>query len=124
MTQDIILNTCYYYDTLDNRKVRNKVNCALHMYGAFLLLKKEITMLTIRSKSISLSGDSTVNDQVIFAFQAKINSNNPKEVQFSNWINNHELYKQNRKECNSDYESFQDEVYKLQDSMLPSAETL
>lgn len=62
-------------------------------------------MLTIRSKSISLSGDSTVNDQVIFAFQAKINSNNPKEVQFSNWINNHELYKQNRKECNSDYES-------------------
>ena len=48
----------------------------------------------------------------------------PKEVQFSNWINNHELYKQNRKECNSDYESFQDEVYKLQDSMLPLAETL
>ena len=71
-----------------------------------------------------LIGDSTVNDQVIFAFQAKINSNNPKEVQFSNWINNHELYKQNRKECNSDYESFQDEVYKLQDSMLPLAETL
>lgn len=38
------------------------------MYGAFLLPKKEITMLTIRSKSISLSGDSTVNDQVVFAF--------------------------------------------------------
>ena len=94
------------------------------MYGAFLLPKKEITMLTIRSKSISLSGDSTVIDQLIFAFQAKINSNYPKEVQFSNWINNHELYKQNRKECNSDYVSFQDEVYKLQDSMLPSAETL
>ena len=83
------------------------------MYGAFLLPEKETAMLTIRSKSISLSGDSTVNDQVIFAFQAKINSNNPKEVQFSNWINNHELY-----------ESFQDEVYKLQDSMLPLAETL
>lgn len=90
----------------------------------FLLLKKEMTMLTIRSKSISLSGDSTVNDQVVFAFQASINSNNPKEVQFSNWINDHELYKQNRKECNADYESFQDEVYKLQDSMLLSAETL
>ena len=94
------------------------------MYGAFLLPKKEMTMLTIRSKSISLSGDSTVNDQVVFAFQASINPNNPKEVQFSNWINDHELYKQNRKECNADYESFQDEVYKLQDSMLLSAETL
>ena len=54
------------------------------MYGAFLLPKKEMTMLTIRSKSISLSGDSTVNDQVVFAYQASINSNNPKEVQFSN----------------------------------------
>lgn len=94
------------------------------MYGAFLLPKKETAMLTIRSKSISLSGGSTVNDQVVFAFQASINSNNPKEVQFSNWINDHELYKQNQKECNSDYESFQDEVYKLQDSMLLSAETL
>lgn len=92
--------------------------------GAFLLPKKETAMLTIRSKSISLSGGSTVNDQVVFAFQASINSNNPKEVQFSNWINDHELYKQNRKECNSDYESFQDEVYKLQDSMLLPAKTL
>nr|DAH51891.1 MAG TPA: hypothetical protein [Bacteriophage sp.] len=90
----------------------------------FYYPKKEMAMLTIRSKSISLSGDSKVNDQVIFAFQASINSNNPKEVQFSNWINDHELYKQNRKECNADYESFQDEVYKLQDSMLLSAETL
>lgn len=90
----------------------------------FYYPKRRITMLTIRSKSISLSGDSTVNDQVVFAFQASINSNNPKEVQFSNWINDHELYKQNRKECNSDYESFQDEVYKLQDSMLLSVETL
>lgn len=91
---------------------------------ALFITQKETAMLTIRSKSISLSGGSTVNDQVVFAFQASINSNNPKEVQFSNWINDHELYKQNRKECNSDYESFQDEVYKLQDSMLPSAETL
>lgn len=41
------------------------------MYGAFLLPEKETAMLTIRSKSISLSGDSTVNDQVIFCVSGK-----------------------------------------------------
>lgn len=124
MTQDIILNTCYYYDTLNIEKYEIKLIAPYICKALFLLPKKETAMLTIRSKSISLSGGSTVNDQVVFAFQASINSNNPKEVQFSNWINDHELYKQNRKECNSDYESFQDEVYKLQDSMLLSAKTL
>lgn len=87
------------------------------MCGAFLCPKGG-SMLTIRNKNISISGDSTIDDQVIFSFQASINSNSPKEVQFNNWISNHEQYKLNRKECNADYEAFQDAVYKEQDKLL------
>lgn len=75
-------------------------------------------MLNIKNKNVSLSGDSTVDGQVAFSFQAAINSTNPKEVQFSSWVNDHDLYKKKRKECNADYDAFQDEVYKVQDSML------
>lgn len=75
-------------------------------------------MLTIQNKNISINGNSTIGDQILFSFQASINSNNPKEVQFNSWVNNHELYKANRKECNADYEAFQDVVYKEQDKLL------
>lgn len=87
------------------------------MCGAFLCPKGG-SMLTIQNKNISISGNSTIDNQVLFSFQASINSNNPKEVQFSSWVNDHELYKSNRKECNADYESFQDAVYKEQDKLL------
>lgn len=74
-------------------------------------------MLT-KTKKITLEGRSIIDGNEIAGFVATIDSTDPKNINFSSWQINKDLYKQNRVEVRADEAEFEDYAYSIQDSML------
>ena len=69
-------------------------------------------------RSITLSGSSIVDGKLAQQYQAVIDSENPEDINFSNWQTNKALYKENRTLCRADEAEFEDMAYTIQDAMI------
>ena len=69
-------------------------------------------------RSITLSGSSIVDGKTAQQYQAVIDSENPEDINFSNWQTNKALYKENRTLCRADEAEFEDMAYTIQDAMI------
>lgn len=69
-------------------------------------------------KTITLTGNSTINDTIVEGYSASINSEDPTDITISSWPVDKTLYKANRVECRKDQAAFEDAAYELQDTMI------
>lgn len=69
-------------------------------------------------RSITLSGSSIIDGKTAQQYQAVIDSENPEDINFSNWQTNKALYKENRVQCRQDEAEFEDMAYTIQDAMI------
>lgn len=69
-------------------------------------------------KSVTLIGASMINGVQAEGYTAKINSENPDDITFSNWQTDKKLYKENRDQCRKDSADFEDAAYAVQDEMI------
>lgn len=74
-------------------------------------------------KSITLTGASIIDGAQAEGYSAKISSENPDDITFSNWQVNKALYKANRTQCRQDAADFEDAAYAVQDEMIAEKET-
>lgn len=74
-------------------------------------------MLTTK-KSITITGNSTIDGAVAESYQAVIDSGNPADMNISSWQQDKALYKANRAQCRKDAADFEDMAYELQDEMI------
>lgn len=63
---------------------------------------------------MTLTGESVINDEVVVAFSASINYEEPEKASIGQVKKNEEAYKQNREECRSDFAAFEDSVFAAQ----------
>lgn len=68
--------------------------------------------------TITMSGNSMVNDVSVQGYQATIDSGHPENMNIQNWINNQSLYKENRTQCRKDAAEFEEIAYAKQDEMI------
>lgn len=73
-------------------------------------------------KSITLTGQSTINGVIAEGYSATINSDNPTDMSISAYQQDKDLYKANRTICRTDRAEFEDAAYALQDEMLAALE--
>lgn len=73
------------------------------------------------TKSITLTGKSTVNNQVVANFTANVYNDDAGSDTFNTFIANKELYDANKKEVRKDTQDFQNLVYDAQDEIASSA---
>lgn len=78
-------------------------------------------MLTIK-KEITLTGTSKINGVTAAGYQAKIDSDNPENMNISVWQSDKELYKKNRSVCRADQAAFEDTAYILQEKLIAEKE--
>lgn len=78
-------------------------------------------MLTTK-KNVTLTGTTTIDGVIVAGYQAVIDSENPEDMNLSNWQSNKELYKQNRTICREERAEFEDAAYNLQDTMIEESE--
>lgn len=73
--------------------------------------------MTLKTRqSVSLSGESIVNDQTVASFSAQIpQDNGSTNINIS--IINQQLYDDNRKQVRADLAAFQDKVYEIEDNL-------
>lgn len=73
--------------------------------------------MTLKTRqSVSLSGESIVNDQTVASFSAQIpQDNGSTNINIS--IINQQLYDDNRKQVRADQAAFQDKVYEIEDNL-------
>lgn len=74
-------------------------------------------MLTMK-KSITLTGNSTIDGVIAEGYQAVIDSNNPEDMNISSWQADKAVYKANRTQCRADAAAFEDAAYELQDELI------
>lgn len=65
------------------------------------------------NKSVSLSGNSVINDQNAVYFRADINTDGESQIRQS--IQDQALYDANKEECRKDFQDFTKEVYEIED---------
>ena len=80
-------------------------------------------MLKMR-QTINLAGESIIDDILVEAYNASIDSNNLEVVQFGSWINDPAMHKANRTEVRADEAAFEDAVYALQDELIAKANAI
>lgn len=73
-------------------------------------------------RSITLTGESIIDGVQAEGYSAKISSENPDGITFSNWQANKTLYKANRTQCRQDAADFEDAAYAVQDEMIAEKE--
>ena len=81
-------------------------------------------MLSNKTKSITLNGDSVIDGVTASHFTAVINSDNPEDMTLTSYQTDKALYKTNRVQCRKDEAEFEDEAYAIQDTMLAEARTV
>lgn len=74
-------------------------------------------MLTMK-KSITLTGNSTIDGVIAEGYQAVIDGENPSEMNISSWQQDKAVYKANRTQCRADKADFEDAAYVVQDAMI------
>ncbi|MCD7138847.1 hypothetical protein LTY59_06390 [Limosilactobacillus balticus] len=75
------------------------------------------------TKSITLTGKSTVNNQVVANFTANVYNDDAGSDSFNTFIANKELYDANKKIVRKDSQDFQNLMYEAQDEISNSAKT-
>lgn len=75
------------------------------------------------TKSITLTGKSTVNNQVVANFTANVYNDDAGSDSFNTFITNKELYDANKKIVRKDSQDFQNLMYEAQDEISNSAKT-
>ena len=86
--------------------------------------KKNIT-LTAESVITVTEGD-TARQVSVEGYSCTISSENPEDIRISRYPQGTEgkkLYKEHREQCHADYAAFEDAAYRIQDSMLASADS-
>ena len=78
-------------------------------------------MLSTLKKNITLKAICTIDGQDVAGYSATINSENPEDINFSDWPISKALYKANRVQCRKDQAEFEDAAYVLQDQMISEA---
>lgn len=74
-----------------------------------------------KNKSISLSGESKVDGQVVARFNATVSSDNSEDSNsnsFNTYIYNRELYDANRREVRKDMSDFRQYVFDQEDELF------
>ena len=77
-----------------------------------MLLKGDIKMLK-SSKSQTLNGSSTIDNQVVATLNGTVNADNT--ISFNYYISNKELYEANKTEVRKDISDFQEQLYEIAD---------
>lgn len=75
------------------------------------------------TKSITLTGKSTVNNQVVANFTANVYNDDAGSDTFNTFIANKELYDANKKIVRKDSQDFQNLMYEAQDEISNSVKT-
>ena len=75
------------------------------------------------TKSITLTGKSTVNNQVVANFTANVYNDDAGSDSFNTFIANKELYDANKKIVRKDSQDFQNLMYEAQDEISNGAKT-
>lgn len=70
------------------------------------------------AKSITLTGKSEINNVLVETFTASINSENPKDVTFSSYIQNKDIYWNHLDDVEADESNFKKYVKKTIDEMI------
>mgnify|MGYP000982289516 CR=1 FL=1 len=69
------------------------------------------------NKSITLTGNSMINDKPVVYMQANV-STNGGTTSNSNSIQDKALYEENKSECRADIAAFNNMAYEIEDSVL------
>lgn len=77
-------------------------------------------MLNI-SKTISLSGNSTIDGQQVAYMSATLNTTNYSECSINKNISNKELYEANKTQVRADMAEFEEKVFEEQDKLYAEA---
>ena len=68
--------------------------------------------------TLQMENDITVDGVSVKGQRAMIDSNNPEQITIDAWINNQELYKENRAKVRQLEDAFENEAYAKQDEMI------
>ena len=68
--------------------------------------------------TLQMENDITVEGVSVKGQRAMIDSNNPEQITIDAWINNQELYKENRAKVRQLEDAFENEAYAKQDEMI------
>lgn len=74
--------------------------------------------MLVTKKSITFTGESTIDGTRVAGYQAVIDSTNPADMNLTSWQTDKEMYKQNRVQCRQDQADFEDAAYTLQDELI------
>lgn len=68
--------------------------------------------------TLQMENDITVDGVSVKGQRAMIDSNNPEQITIDAWMNNQELYKENRAKVRQLEDAFEDKAYAKQDEMI------
>lgn len=72
----------------------------------------------VKTKQIILTNTIDVDGTAVMGQQCTINSENPADITFSDWINDKNLYKENRVAIREELAKFEDECYLEQETLV------
>lgn len=81
-------------------------------------------MLSTIKKNITLTATSTIDGKAVAGYSAIINSENPEDINLSDYQIDKTLYKANRVQSRKDLAAFEDAAYELQDQLIAEASTV
>lgn len=70
------------------------------------------------TKSITLTAETRIDEQVVMRHNATINSANPDDITLSHPVLRKTDYRDHRTECMTDYQEFEDMAFAVQAEML------
>ncbi|MCO8292326.1 hypothetical protein HXW84_11800 [Tetragenococcus halophilus] len=72
-------------------------------------------MMLTTNKSITLTGNTTIDEERVVYYRAEIS---PNDSRINQSVQNQELYDANKKECRQDFADFTDRVYEIEDQAV------
>lgn len=80
-------------------------------------------MALTKQKTVSLSGESKIDNETVARFSAQVSSNDALSQDIVTTIINVSLYRKNSKAVRDDANSFREFVYSVQDQVYSETET-
>lgn len=75
-----------------------------------------------KNKSISLTGESTIDGQTVARFSANLSSEGENSDQVNTFVYNRDLYETNRREVRKDMTDFRQYVFDQEDELFDDGE--
>lgn len=72
-------------------------------------------MMLKTNKSITLTGNTVINDERVVYYRAEIS---PNDSRINQSVQNQELYDANKKECRKDFAEFTAQAYEIEDEAI------